>query len=81
MNIEEYLGVRGAFDPGEYESNMDYHSGYERRHIIDDLDLHELLEEDDPGERCWWDRFRATSRSPFEKEFDWEDLMGNVEDF
>lgn len=59
---------------------MDYHSGYERRHIIDDLGIHALLQKGDPGEDCWWDCFRATSRSPFEKCFDWENLTGENTD-
>lgn len=78
-NPQAYLGVRGMFDQGEYGSRMDWHTCYERRFMVDDLGLNEDLRAYYPGKDCWWDRFRASSRSPFERKFSWPELTGEDE--
>lgn len=52
----------------------DFHSSYERKTIIDNLDVREKMREREPGEVCWWDRFRAGAGAPWEKGFKWGEL-------
>lgn len=73
LDVEEYLGVRGTFDSEEYERIIGYCDSNTRWLIVDDLGIRSTKR--DLGENCWWDRFRATSASPFEVEFDLNRLL------
>ena len=61
----KFMAMRGMFDGGNDDDDMDWYSLHERRNCIDVLGVDEPPTSIQQESRSWWDHYRMQRGSPF----------------